>query len=176
MAKTKTEHCVMRNGKMFCMNCGGEQVTPMPIDVRMFSAMAKEFGKIHRNCAKTWKQPEVDQSLPEYQKAIWWLEFGERGISSETIYSVIAPTVGQGEIRHSGSYCHPCDAGDFRRCYLLLKTVPEWRAKLHLMKDVSPVWSKLVDNWDELTRLLEEMILTDKPSPQMGELLEKCGC
>ena len=173
--KKKASHCVMRNNQMFCTHCGRGQALPIPIESYMFSAMAKAFEKHHKDCKKTWKQPEVDQSLSEVQKAMWWLKNGEHGISSETIYSVIANTIGLNVMRNPFGYNHPADPDDFYRCHKLLITVPEWREKMHLMKPISDVWSNLVDNWDELTVLLEEQLKTGKANG-MYELMKKLGC
>jgi len=159
MAKRKivAEHCIVRNGNLFCTHCGGDQEIQYPLNPIMFIAISEAFREIHEHCEKTWKQPIVDQSLTEYQKANWWLLHGERGVSSETIFQKID---GRIILKHEG--CHPLDPDDFRRCYLLLETIPEWKTKLHLMKKVSPVWEKLVDNWDKLTEMLEEQLATGK--------------
>lgn len=68
MSKRKSDHCIIRNGKMFCSHCGQYQELPMPMRVEMFTAMAKTFCKIHKDCEPTWKEPEVDQSLSERNK------------------------------------------------------------------------------------------------------------
>lgn len=163
-------HTTIRNSNLFCHNCGGEQIITYPINPEMFSAMAKAFEKIHKNCKKTWVQPEVDQSLREEQKANEWLATGERGTSSETIFEVIT---GKKITKYGKS--HPYDPDDFRRCYLLLKAVPEWKNKLHLLKSESKTWANLVDNWDKLTEMLEEQLKTKKANG-MYEFMENLGC
>lgn len=161
----------IRNNKLFCNNCGQYQEVPFPINPIMFDAMAKAFNKIHKSCKKIWQQPEVKDSLTEDQKARWWLSNGERGVSSETIFEVIT---GQKILRHFNR-CTPSDPDDFRRCYLLLKTIPEWKNKLYLLKAESKVWSNLVDNWDKLTEMLEEQMETKKANG-MYEFMESLGC
>ena len=47
---------------------------------------------------------------------------------------------------------HPYDGGDFRRCEKLLEHIPEFRERLPEMAKVSPVWSALVDRWDEIAQ------------------------
>ena len=168
VAKNKKQsHCVIRNGKLFCLHCGGEQILPLPIGVEMFSAMCNTFQKIHKSCKKTWKEPEVDPSWSERSKAIHWLKYCEHGNSSLTIFSVIFRTLPEYREYELGmrkdllspvEYCHPYDPSDFNRCYKLLQVVPEWREKLYLMKPVSPVWNKLVDNWGKLTDMLERNV------------------
>lgn len=138
----------------------------------MFSVMTKTFMKIHKDCPKTWQQPIVDQRLTEKQKAEWWLEHGERGISSKTIFQ----TIDGRKILEYHKGCHPSDPDDFRRCYLLLKTIPEWKEKLYMMKEVSPVWEKLVENWDRLSELLEGQMKTGKPNGLLYKLMRDLGC
>lgn len=170
MAKRKTkDHCIIRNGNFFCLNCGAEHKIESPLEIRMLAAVGNMFAEGHKNCPKIWKQPVVDRRLTEKQKADWWLTHGERGVSSETIFQTI-----DGRIILKYEKGHPLDPDDFRRCYLLLETIPEWKEKLHLMKTVSPVWEALVDNWDKLTSLLEEQLQTNK-SNGLYELMKSLG-
>lgn len=48
----------------------------------------------------------------------------------------------------------PHDSADFGRCYRMLKVC--LNIDLNIMKDVDKIWSDLVDNWQELSRLYEE--------------------
>ncbi len=174
MAKKDNKHCVIRNEKLFCSNCGKYQVIPYPIQIPMFTAMTEAFNKIHANCKPTWKQLEVDQSLTVDKKMQWWIENGERGISSETMFHYIAFSYGRPEylLRRGKVESHPHDPDDFRRCYELLKTIPEWKSRLDTMKEVSPAWKNLVDHWDELIVMLEEQMVAKKDNG-MYDLMEK---
>jgi hypothetical protein len=69
----------------------------------------------------------------------------------------------------------PADPDDFRRCYLLIKAVPQWKERLVELKSLSETWSKLVDNWDKLTEMLEEQMRTRKANG-MYELMNSLGC
>lgn len=82
-----------------------------------------------------------------------WLNWGERGLSSDSIVSRItgAPI---GSTRRIGS-SHPYDPDDFRRCELLLREVPEAREHMHLLAADCPLWAALVGAWDELVALAE---------------------
>jgi hypothetical protein len=174
MAKKKTSGASFRNGDLFCYNCGRGYKMNLPQPVSMASAMMIQFDKDHRNCPKTWEPPVVDQSLSEKNKAMWWMTHGERGMSSEAIWNRLIYTT-DGMVNLDGQKKHhPSDADDFRRCYLLLETVPEWKEKLHLLKDLSPVWSKLVDKWGELTEMLLEQMAGKKNN--MYELMKSLGC
>lgn len=79
-----------------------------------------------------------------------WLENGERGLSSETMFTRFTG------ISLDGDNDAPSDGDDFRRCRLLLEQVPEFQAKLPLMKDVSAEWHSLVGCWSQLCDVMDE--------------------
>lgn len=81
-----------------------------------------------------------------------WLRTGERGISSEAIFSHLSgiPVSGRWGLRA------PQDPSDLRRCRLLLEAVPAFRAELHRMAEVSEEWTALVERWDELCATMDE--------------------
>lgn len=110
--------------------------------------MITAFNKIHKNCAPIWKEPEVKQEWSVAHKAAFWFRNGERGASSEAMFFCLMDKPGRKD--------HPYDPDDFSRCYKLLQAVPEWKSELHKLKTLSPVWDKLVDNWEILTRMFEE--------------------
>lgn len=90
-------------------------------------------------------------SLPP--EAVLWLAQGERGMSSEAIFSnLTGTTIGD----RDDADAHPHDPADLRRCRLLLEAVPSLQAKLPSMAAVSPVWGRLVDAWDELCALMDQ--------------------
>jgi len=156
-----------RNEKIFCTNCGEEQIVPFPIQIPILSAMTKAFEKMHKKCKVIWKQSEPDMTLPIIHRLHWWLDNGERGISSETIFQTLS-----GRVIRKDKGCHPHDPDDFKRCYMLLKAIPEWKNDLHKLKDLSMEWNNLVENWDVLTEMLEEQ-LSSKKDNGMYELMEK---
>lgn len=156
MRKRKGDHVIMRNSNPFCSHCGQEQVIPYPIHPEMFSAICTAFTKIHKNCEKTWVEPTAPEQKSEKERAQWWLQNGERGTSSETIWGRMMGTI----IAKREDI--PYDSDDFSRCYKLLQAVPEWRAKMGVMRDVSENWSRLVDNWDKLTDMYERILKGEK--------------
>lgn len=98
-------------------------------------------------------------SLPQQWREQMWLANGETGISSKTIHAVLTGTVDNTVFNTSPSwfrYDVPHDPSDFRRCYLLLKFIPEWKQRLHEVAERFPKWKPFVEQWDELTRLYEE--------------------
>jgi hypothetical protein len=79
-----------------------------------------------------------------------WLATGERGLSSETIVTHLT------EVPVTKHQAEPRDPSDFRRCERLLRQVPLARLVFPQMKTASPVWARLVAEWDALVALLEE--------------------
>lgn len=166
MGKVKEPTTGIRNGKLFCFNCGESydiNATPQPINI--MSAIMKQFDKDHKKCPKTWVEPVADpqdsnDSMSIRKNADWWLANGEQGISSKTMFYYL----GGSRTKLTREEWPPSDPSDFRRCYLLLKAVPQWRkpAYLNKMKVVSKEWEALVDNWDKLEELLEEQLRTNK--------------
>lgn len=87
-------------------------------------------------------------SLP--RGAAEWLRTGERGISSEAIFSHLTGIPIGGHRLDP-----PSDPSDLRRCRLLLHAVPAFRARLRKMAEISPAWAALVARWDELCALMD---------------------
>ncbi|WP_321967129.1 hypothetical protein [Burkholderia cepacia] len=86
--------------------------------------------------------------------AIQWLANGERGISSETMFTKLTGV----KCLKRGEMSHPLDPSDFRRCRLLLDACPQLRDKLPKMRKLSPAWRALVRHWAELEALMDEEI------------------
>lgn len=169
------EHCTIRNEELFCLNCGTSQAVAYPIAVDILRAMIDAFSNLHRSCQPGWEPPECDQEKGLSDKKIWWLTHGEQGTSSKTIYSHLSGD----KILAPMHYSHPYDPDDFKRCYLLLKAIPEWREEFHKMSILSPVWKNLVDNWDKLTEMYEQNVREHwKNYKRIGmyEFMKGLGC
>lgn len=82
-----------------------------------------------------------------------WLRNGERGVSSETIFSHLTgiPVCGSWQ-------SPPFDPGDLRRCLLLVEAVPAFRAELPRMAELGPHWAVIVEHWDELCCLMDSEV------------------
>lgn len=99
--------------------------------------------------------PEI-MNMPIQERAELWISCGETGISSRTIWMVLRNVhFQQSPFPERLRFAPPWDPGDFRRCYLLLRLIPEWRGRLEEVAEQFPVWKPLVKNWDELTELYE---------------------
>lgn len=166
MGRRNTDHVVLRNGHPFCLHCGQTYKVKLPAPIPVVTGAWNGFIKAHTHCKKTWTEPEPDMTTSAVDRAIWWYENGERGISSETIFANLVKVHGEFakarfSLRQKKDWGHPSDPSDFYRCYKLLQAVPELRKSLDVMKSVSPQWSALVDNWDKLTEMLEEQLRSD---------------
>jgi hypothetical protein len=82
--------------------------------------------------------------------AVKWLAHGERGVSSNTIFTYLT-----GVDACNGDMGHPHDPSDFRRCRLLLEQVPELQPLLPGMKTASRAWSSLVAKWDDICNSMD---------------------
>ncbi len=176
-AKKQTCNTGLRNRNLFCFNCCVAFPMPkLPAPVKDMTSMMTNFVELHKNCEPTWKVPEPDMNTSEFERGAWWTKHGEHGTSSQTMWCVLAERKLFDEhykevILSPSQFTHPSDPDDFRRCYLLLKAVPEWRLKLDKLKTLSQIWFKLVENWDKLTEMLEEQMKTGKQNG-MYELME----
>ena len=155
----------------FCGNCGNTYEMNLPAPIKVVTAAMSAFAEQHSNCEKTWKEPIPEPGMSEKDRAAFWLENGERGISSETMFGVLS---GSGRTPKSGPR-PPYDPDDFRRCHLLLETVPQWRNRLDELKVLGDAWPSLVDNWDKLTFMLLEQTATGKCG-DMYEFMKELGC
>ena len=100
----------------------------------------------------------VTLARPITERAVAWLRWGETGLSSMTIFNCLAPKELQfcpfkKEHVEPFSPSVPCDISDFRRCWLLLRLIPEWRSRLHEVAERHSGWKSLVEHWDELEKL-----------------------
>lgn len=157
MAKKK-DHTGFRNGDFFCFNCGAKYNPQLPQPVNMLVALMKEFSKEHKNCEKTWTEPfNNTEGKTEVENANWWAQNGEHGTSSKTMFNCLGKGI-QISLMRLDRLGHPSDPDDFSRCYKLLQAVPQWKVKLEKLKQLSPEWSTLVDNWDKLTEMYEQNV------------------
>ncbi len=167
--KNKVTHTTIRNQSLFCTHCGGEHKLVHLLPMDELSNKTNAFNELHKDCKPVWEQPFVEQSKSITEKMEFWLLYGERGVSSEVIFKTIS---GKPLDKRNS---HPRDPDDFRRCYLLLEAIPEWKPLLYKLSRLSDVWEKLVTNWDKLTEMLLEQMKT-KTSNGMYELMKSLGC
>ena len=176
MTNKKTEKTGIRNGDLFCFNCGESYKMNLPQPVSMATAMMKQFSIDHKNCKPTWTEPIADGNGKTLeQNKNWWLLNGEHGISSKNMFAVLS----EGYTKTDKNICTPSDPDDFKRCSKLLQAVPQWKTELHKLKPISETWSKLIDNWDKLEEMLVEAKILwqqGKGAKEMYEFMKSIGC
>lgn len=85
-----------------------------------------------------------------------WLADGETGLSSETMARHVAGRPWPKSKAHwAYTPHHPYDPDDFRRCVLMLESLPHPDHALARCRVLSPTWERLVDAWPELMALWE---------------------
>jgi len=160
------KHTTIRNGKLFCLHCGGSHDISLPMALDKMVSTMEAFNALHANCVKTWEEPEPDHSLLQHERAQWWMKYGETGLSSKTMWY---------HFMNCADFAidYPHDPSDFGRCYKLLEAVPEWKSRIKELASLSPVWKKLVENWDKLSRMYEDLINTKaEKGSEMFDLMQ----
>ena len=181
MAKKQKGNTGFRNGDLFCFNCGGSYTINYPQPVSMASALMLQFAKDHENCPSTWVEPSNVEFANEksiVENANWWATNGEQGMSSKTMFNYFAKDTPVRLILNERP-THPSDPSDFKRCYKLLQAVPQWKERLVELKTLSPVWERLVDNWDKLTEMYEQNVKENWVNYKkigMYEFMKTLGC
>lgn len=128
-------------------------------------------------CDRYGDYPEDILSLPVEKRAMIWAAHGEGGVSSNTIFAVMTGTMQYEKVFPRGwwRFDVPHDPSDFRRCYLLLKLIPEWRERIGEMAEAFDKWRPFVDHWDEMTALYEQERENAKGMcPKLYELMKQC--
>lgn len=152
----------MRHPGVFCLHCGGYEKLALPKPIQTVAKILKSFELNHRNCQKSWNQPDVPKELSLDMKLIFWWHHGERGMSSECMAYHMAPKDVQEymiktepEIKNRKNI--PYDVSDFGRCYELIRNIPELRSLMD--RNISPLsesWRSIVKQWDNLALLYEQ--------------------
>lgn len=105
-----------------------------------------------------------------------WAKTDDVGASSKYIATVLSGGgYGWGAVEILEGKAHPLDGGDFGRCYKLLRSVPEFVARLNEVGAAGgPVWKVLVENWANLEVLYEQDIAekTNRCSLWIKELID----
>jgi hypothetical protein len=91
------------------------------------------------------------------EDAVRWLAVGHQGASSQTLFQRLTG------VQLTRTEAHPVDPSDFGRCRLLLEQVPWLEPRLQEAAEISHVWAKLVEAWEDLSK---EM---DKEAPRWRE-------
>lgn len=176
MAKKKQPNTGFRNEALFCFNCGTSRPKPVPLSISDMAMMIEHFNKAHRHCAPVCKQPvnANAEHMTERGNILWWLEYGEHGLSSKTMAIHLADPFLVPILPQPSRKTAPVDPDDFKRCEWLLQAVPQFRQRLGQMKQAGPVWRNLVENWDTLRTMLDEQLQGKQNN--MYEFMKELGC
>lgn len=121
----------------------GRQHPGLPADNRM--SMVVEAANLI--CAEFEREPVA--SLPAVGFPAW-LGSDDTGASSLFMASVLSHR----QIHAEKAY--PRDPDDLGRCIRLLRAVPEFADRLHLMSSQGPQWAAVVANWEQWTRMYND--------------------
>lgn len=138
-------HVTLGKNAYWCLHCGMEYPLQLPMSINMMIATSEAFAKDHKNC----KPSAEGKARMTYTSPDEWARSWDTGVSSMTIYDFMTRGV-------SSNPNVPQDASDFGRCARLLAVAPEWRARLPALAATYPMWQRLVENWDRLTKAFEE--------------------
>ena len=170
MEKTDVKHTVLHNGNyLLCEHCGEKSQIRLPMSVDIYVKKIEAFNQLHADCTKSWSPPIIRDKTSIEERQFWWLTYGNRGESSESIFRHFSPGL------QNYSFNHPLDPSDFKRCYDLLELFPEWKAKINELEIMSETWRNIIQNWDKLTELLEQAVKTGN-SNEMFDFMKKLGC
>lgn len=101
------------------------------------------------------------------RRVLVWIADGARNPASETMAYWLGFRV-----RRSLGIAHPQSYSDMNDCLQLLRHVPELRAELDIMSELSPEWRAIVKNWSftkaalthDLKRFIEREVAAEKIS------------
>jgi hypothetical protein len=55
MGYKPTDHIIIKDQRIECLNCGRKLLIPLPISIPVFLAMSKAYVKEHKNCKRAEK-------------------------------------------------------------------------------------------------------------------------
>lgn len=88
------------------------------------------------------------------EAAARWLATGERGISSNTMFTILTGV----DALEGWSPGYPIDPSDLRRCRLLLEQCPELTKEFPRMANASKMWAGLVRDWAAICAAMDKEI------------------
>lgn len=148
--------------------CGKEAVID-PDVARMAGAMTAVGRPEHLAFLRKRLEPGALQAEREGARAgslipgaTEWLANGERGSSSETLFTRLS---GIDACKYNNKPAHPYDPDDLKRCRLMLERCPSLQEKLPDAADISPQWAALVAAWGEICATMD----AESPNWRAGE-------
>ena len=114
--------------------------------------------------------PEHDTRLQ--QLILEWFSHGEKCKASEAIALTLLGAEPATIYWRNGLNCHPTSSDDFRRCYLLMQTLPDTSLITRLSVLELTVWPRLIRAWGTLCTLYEEERHQDE-YPRLQAMLDE---
>lgn len=105
---------------------------------------------------------------PLSEAAARWLVSGERGISSNTIFTRLTGVDALGDWTQD----YPHDPADLRRCRLLLEQCPDLAERFSEMAKASKTWARLVRDWDLLCSMMDKELPEWRTPPKRSSCPE----
>ena len=111
---------------------------------------------------KLTQKEDISHLSTEEKQAYEWLESKNTGLSSMAMCNHFFPTLNHYKLidlrndNYDGVKSYPHDNADFSRCLNFLKNVDIDQNKFQTLKTLSPIWNKLVNNWESITTLINE--------------------
>lgn len=138
-------------------------------------------GKLHlsdnlEELNKVTQKEDISHLSVEEKRAYAWLEGKNTGLSSMAMCNHLFPQLKHYKLENlrndkfDGVKSYPHDNADFRRCLNFLKEVSVDNNQLNTLRDISPIWNKLINNWDSINQLLNE-----KKNQEAYYLIKECS-
>jgi hypothetical protein len=169
-------HVVMAGRKIRCCHCGAsEDFAPIRLTdkrLKAFELTVSSFQDEHANCP----EPETPKTTEE--AIARWINGPDTGCSSVQIWCKLTGThINQTQYHENMWFPEdsrtPADPSDFGRCYRLVAGFG-WRDRLSEMRSVHPLWTVVVDHWDELAKLYEEELPSGR-APRLFRRMKELG-
>ena len=141
------------------------------------TALGATLALCRKDDLEAWTQEAASRaaSLSDGDAELEWLLGPDTGVSSKTIFSVLASS----EQLRVCAYASlswgadvPHDPDDFGRCYRLLEKFPAWRDRLSEVAEAFPKWEPMVREWEQMTVLYLEELPTGR-CPKLYDLMQE---
>ena len=90
-----------------------------------------------------------------------WIIEGEVGTSSKTIWAVMMGVVKE-KRECNWDYDTPKDPDDFKRCWKLIMSIPEWRPRLPEVAAIFSKWIPFIREWNKLETMLKDWLINNE--------------
>ncbi len=136
---------------------GRVTVSHPPFETHFDAEEMREISQfINKYCASHSSAKSESAVLDD--RMIAWIREGDRGISSEVIFEVLA---NHPLLETELDFSTPEDASDFNRCHELILRIPEWENRLNEVSEKHRHWKLIIERWQELKTCLINDIADD---------------